>query len=62
LVLPRRIDNSSLTSLQQRLVKTGRRLVKRTRYYWLVLAESRLTRRLFGAMLRRIELLPLPAG
>jgi hypothetical protein len=28
----------------------------------LLLAESHLTRRLFGAMVRRIELLPLPAG
>ncbi len=28
LVLPRRIDNWSLTSLQQRLVKTGGRLVR----------------------------------
>ena len=62
LVLPRRIDRWSLTSLQQRLVKTGGRLVKHARYYWLLLAESHLTRRLFGAMLRRIELLPLPAG
>jgi hypothetical protein len=51
-----------LTSLQQRLVKTGGRLVKHARYYWLLLAESRLTRRLFAAMLRRIELLPLPSG
>jgi len=62
LVLPKRIDKWSLTSLQQRLVKTGGRLVKHARYYWLLLAESHLTRRLFGAMLRRIELLPLPAG
>jgi len=62
LVLPKRIDNWSLTSLQQRLVKTGGRLLKHARYYWLLLAESHLTRRLFGAMLRRIELLPLPAG
>jgi hypothetical protein len=62
LVLPQRIGNSSLTSLQQRLVKTGGRLVKHARYYWLLLAESPLTRRLFGAMVRRIELLPLPAG
>ena len=61
-MLPRRVDNWSLTSLQQRLVKAGGRLVKHARYYWLLLAESRLTRRLFGAMLRRIELLPLPAG
>ena len=62
LVLPRRIGNWSLTSLQQRLVKTGGRLLKHARYYWLLLAESHLTRRLFGAMARRIEMLPLPAG
>ncbi len=62
LVLPKRIDGWSLTSLQQRLVKTGGRLVKHARYYWLLLAESHLTRRLFASMVRRIELLPLPAG
>jgi hypothetical protein len=62
LVLPPRLDNRSLTSLQQRLVKTGGRLVKHARYYWLMLAESHLTRRLFGAMVRRIDLLPLPMG
>ena len=60
--LPRGIENWSLTSLQQRLVKTGGRLVKHARYYWLLLAEGHLTRRLFGAMVRRIALLPLPAG
>ena len=53
LVLPTRIDTWSLTSLQQRLVKTGGRLVKHARYYWLLLAESHLTQRLFGAMLQR---------
>jgi hypothetical protein len=62
LVLPKRIDSWSLTSVQQRLVKTGGRLVKHARYYWLLLAESHLTRRLFGAMLRRIWALPVPAG
>ena len=62
LVLPRRIEKWSLTSLQQRLVKTGGRLIKHARYYWLFLAQSHLTRRLFGSMLRRIEALPLPAG
>ena len=61
-VLPRRIGHWSLTSLQQRLVKTGGRLVKHARYYWLLLAESHLTSRLFGAMLGRIAALPLPAG
>ena len=62
LVLPKRIDTWSLTSLQQRLVKTGGRLIKHARYYWLLLAESHLTRRLFGAMLRRIWALPVPTG
>ncbi len=62
LVLPKRIDNWSLTSLQQRLVKTGGRLVKHARYYWLLLAESHLTRRLFGSMVRRIEALLVPGG
>ena len=62
LVLPRRIDGWSLTSLQQRLVKTGGRLVKHARYFWLLLAEGHLSWRLFGSMLRRIELLPPPAG
>ena len=61
-MLPDRIGKWSLTSLQQRLVKTGGRLVKHARCYWLMLAESHLTRRLFGAMLRRIWALPLPAG
>ena len=44
----------------QVLKETVGRLVKHARYYWLVLAESHLTRRHFGAMVRRIELLPLP--
>ena len=62
LVLPARIGNWSLTSLQQRLVKTGGRLIKHARYCWLLLAESHLTRRLFASMLRRIAMLPSPAG
>jgi len=49
LVLPHRIDNwslTSLTSLQQRLVKT-RRLVEHVRYYWLSWPRAS-TKRLFG--------------
>src|SRR5258707_14759641 len=56
------IDAWSLTSLQQRLVKTGGRLIKHARYYWLLLAEGHLHRRLFGQILRRIWALPVPAG
>ena len=59
--LPGRID-WSLTSLQQRLIKTGGRLVKHARYYWLLLAEAHLRRGRFASMLRRITMLPLPAS
>jgi hypothetical protein len=62
LELPQRIENWSLTSLQQRLVKNGGRLVQHARYYWLFLAEGHLNRRRFGAMLGRIALLPVLTG
>jgi len=62
LVLPKKSEKWSLTSLQQRLVKTGGRLIKHARYYWLLLAESHMTRRLFASMVRRIAGLPVPAG
>ena len=62
LVLPKRIDHWSLTSLQQQLVNTGGWLMKHAHYHWLLLAEGHLTRRLFGSMLRMIVALPLPDG
>jgi hypothetical protein len=62
MALPARVANWSLTSLQQRLMKAGGRLIKHTRYYWLLLAESHLTRTLFDGMLRKIATLPAPAG
>ena len=62
LALPKAIGNWSLTSLQQRLMKTGGRLIKHARRYWLLLAESHLTRRLFAGMLGKIVALPVPAG
>jgi Transposase DDE domain group 1 len=62
LVLPKRIEGWSLTRVLQRLVKTGGRLIKHARYYWLLLAESHLTRRLFGSMVRRIAALRVPTG
>jgi DDE family transposase len=62
LVLPPRIGNWSLTNLQQHLVKTGGWLIKHARYYWLLLAESHLTRRLFGASVQRMAALTIRAG
>ena len=44
------------------LVKTSGRLIKHARYYWLLLAEGHLTRRVFGAIMRRIAALPVPTG
>jgi hypothetical protein len=60
--LPQRINSWSLSSLQHRLMKTGGRLVKHARYYWMLLAEGHLNRKLFAAMLGRIWALPVPRG
>ena len=60
--LSQRIKSWSLTSLQHRLIKTGGRLVKHVRYYWLLLAEGHLNRKLFGEMLNRLAALPVPGG
>ncbi len=55
LALPLAIQNWSLTSLQQRLFKTGGRLIRHARYFTLQLAESYLTRSLFRQIVARIE-------
>jgi hypothetical protein len=49
------IQSWSLTSLQQRLFKTGGRLIRHARYFVLQLAESYLTGGLFRKTLGRIE-------
>jgi len=53
--LPVAIQSWSLTSLQQRLFKTGGRLIRHARYFTLQLAESYLTGSLFRQTLARIE-------
>jgi hypothetical protein len=55
LVLPLAIQRWSLTSLQQRLFKTGGRLIRHARYFVLQLAESDLIAILFRQIIRRIE-------
>ena len=54
LVLPFTIQSWSLTSLQQRLFKTGGRLIRHARYFVLQLAEGHLTGSLFRQILGRI--------
>lgn len=60
--LPRSIKSWSLSSLQHRLLRTGGRLIRHARYYWLILSEGHLNRKRFGEMLRRIWALDLPSG
>ena len=55
LVLPVTIQDCSLTSLQQQLLKTGGRLIRHAGYFTLQLAESDLTWPLFHQTLVRIE-------
>jgi hypothetical protein len=52
----------SMTSLPQRLEKTGGRLIKHARYYWRLWAESCPATRLFWAMVQRIAALPVATG
>jgi hypothetical protein len=55
LTLPLAIQNWSLTSLQQRVFKTGGRLIRHARHFTLQLAEGYLTGPLFRQILGRIE-------
>jgi Transposase DDE domain group 1 len=48
LALPVAIKSWSLTSLQQRLFRTGGRLIRHARYFILQVGESQLTQRLFA--------------
>jgi hypothetical protein len=62
LALPKKLENWALTNFSNGRCKTGGRMVKHARDYWLLLAESHLMKRLFGSMLQRIAGLSLLAG
>ena len=66
LVLPREVAQWSLTTLREKLVKIGARIVRHGRYVVFQLAEVAVPRALFAGILRRIDDLrprppPLPA-
>jgi Transposase DDE domain group 1 len=64
LVLPEEVARWSLTTLREKLIKIGARLVRHGRYLVFQLAEVAVPRALFAAILRRIERLrgpPVPA-
>ena len=66
LALPEEVEHWSLTTLREKLVKIGARIVRHGRYVAFQLAEVAVPRALFAAILRRINRLrpcspPIPA-
>ena len=66
LALPEEVEHWSLTTLREKLVKIGARIVRHGRYIVFQLAEVAVSRPLFAEILRRIDRLrprppPLPA-
>ncbi len=61
-VLPQEVEHWSLTTLRERLVKIGAKVVRHGRYVTFQLAEIAIPRRLFAEILRLIDgLRPKPA-
>ncbi len=61
LALPRSIQHWSLTTLREKLVKIGAKVVRHARYVIFQLAEVAVPRQLFAAILRRVQqLVPAP--
>ncbi len=60
-VLPQEVEHWSLTTLRERLVKIGAKVVRHGRYVTLQLAEVAVPRNLFREILRLIDdLRPMP--
>jgi hypothetical protein len=60
LVLPQEVEHWSLTTLREKLVKIGARIVRHGRYVVFQLAEVAVPRMLFAAILSRIDRLRGP--
>ena len=60
LALPRDVKHWSLTTLKEKLIKIGAKVTRHSKYVTFQLAEVAVTRRLFAAILNRIERLALP--
>jgi hypothetical protein len=59
-VLPNEVAHWSLSTLREKLVKTGARIVRHGRYLVFQLAEVAVPRMLFATILRRIDRLRRP--
>ena len=60
LALPEEVEHWSLTTLREKLVKIGARIVRHGRYVVFQLAEVAVPRALFAEILRRIDRLRGP--
>jgi Transposase DDE domain group 1 len=60
LALPRSVKHWSLTTLREKLIKIGAKVVAHARYVVFQMAEVAVPRRLFQAILDRIGKLRLP--
>ena len=54
LALPRRVKHWSLTTLREKLIKIGAKIVRHARYVFFQMAEVAVPRELFAAILERI--------
>ena len=64
LAMPKAVERWSLTSLRERLIKIGAKVVRHGRYVVFQMAEVAVPRKLFGEILRLIDglrLKPVPA-
>ena len=62
LALPDKVEQWSLTTLRERLIKIGAKVVRHGRYVTFQMAEVAIPRRLFAEILRLIDdLRPKPA-
>ncbi len=63
LALPRRVSHWSLTTLREKLVKIGAKVVKHSRYVIFQMAEVLISKKLFQEILELIHRLkPVPIG
>ncbi len=62
LALPERIKHWSLRTIQLKMIKIGARLIKHARYYWLLLAETSITEKIFSGLMTNIKRLCPASG
>ncbi len=58
--MPRSVKHWSLTTLREKLIKIGAKVVRHSRYMFFQMAEVAVPRALFAAILERIQRLGVP--